>query len=439
MSCRPSKGDRTRPSPRLPPSPNNERRDGARNKDGALVTTPAGDGLGFLFSPASTYPTPTAYVVGRDGAVLHTWSHSYGQPSPHDDPPSYLRGWNHIEMDLAGNLFAIVPLRALLKLTPDSQLDWACDIAAHHDLAITSDGTILALTEAPRRVDTGQLAHVVLDNLITSVTPDGVVTAELSLYDVLRTNAGLRQLIDVAVQRHSTAYRLRGWPTRDDAVADTTVHETLAILRTGHHDGERRRALKLLRALPGSPCDIVHTNSLEVLPGHPNDLWEPGDVLVCMRETSTIAVISLAAATVKWWWGPGELSGPHQPTLLPDGKILVFDNGRDHQRTRLLVVDPATRRVTWTWAADPPDSFYCPLAGGCDPLPSGNILVTDSTAGAAFELTPNGRIVWDLNLPVDVYGAGRGRVSIYRMSAVPTAALPTVTTPSADPAAEVDA
>lgn len=38
MSCRPSEGDRTRPSPRLPPSPNNERPSGARNRDGALVT-----------------------------------------------------------------------------------------------------------------------------------------------------------------------------------------------------------------------------------------------------------------------------------------------------------------------------------------------------------------------------------------------------------------
>ena len=403
------------------------------------MTQPAGEGLGFLFSPASSYPTPKAYVAGRDGAILHTWTHTHGQPCPQDDPPSYLRGWNHVEMDRAGNLLAIVPLHALLKLTPDSRLDWSCDITAHHDLAITGDGTILALTEAPRRVGTGQRAHVVLDNRITTVTPDGMVKTELSLYDVLRTNARLRQLIDVSVERRSTAFRLRGWPSRDDAVADATVGGTLAILRTGHHDGERRQALKLLRALPGSPCDILHTNTLEVLPAHPDGVWGRGDVVICMREIDTIAVISLADATVRWWWGPGELSGPHQPTLLPDGKILIFDNGRDHQRTRLVVVDPATSRVTWTWTADPPDSFYCPLAGGCEMLPNGNFLVTNSTAGAAFELTPDGQIVWELVLPVDVYGAGRGRVSIYRMSAVRTAALPAVNRPPARAAAEVSA
>lgn len=385
-----------------------------------------GEALGFLFSPASTYPTPTAYVAGRDGAKLHSWSHNYGQPSPHDDPPSYLRGWNHVEMDHAANLFAIVPLHALLKLAPDSHLAWACEITAHHDLAITDNGTILTLTEAPRRVDTGPLAHVVLDNLITAVSPHGVATAELSLYDVLRTDAGLRQLIDGTIERYGTAFRLRGWPTRGNAVSDAAVRETLTILKTGRYSGERRRASRRLRALPGSPCDVLHTNTLEILPGHPARLWAPGDVLICVRELSTIAVIDLAAGAVRWWWGPGELSGPHQPTLLPDGQILVFDNGRDHARTRLVVVDPATCCVTWTWTADPPESFFCPLAGGCEPLPGGNYLVTNATAGAAFELTPDGRVVWELALPADVYGAGRGRVSIYRMSAVPVVALAAV-------------
>ncbi|MEU8004204.1 arylsulfotransferase family protein [Catellatospora sp. NPDC049111] len=385
------------------------------------MTPHSSDGLGLLFSPASAYPTPTAYLIDRDGAILHTWSHPHGQLDSADNPPSYLRGWNHIETDPACNLLAIVPLRALLKLTPDSQLEWSCDIAAHHDLAITGDGTILVLTEAPRRVENRQHGQVVLDNLITTVTAEGVVKTDLSLWDTLRTDQSLRGKIDAVAGRRNAALRLRGWPGRDDTVDDTTVTETLALLQTGCYDGEPRRALQLLRALPGSPCDILHTNTLEILPANPDGIWDHGDVLICVRELDTIAVIGLADAAVKWWWGPGQLSGPHQPTLLPDGQILVFDNGRTSQRTRLLAIDPATKRVTWSWTADPPESFFCPLAGGCQPLPNGNLLVTNSTAGAAFELTRDGRVVWDVSLPVGVYGAERGRVSIYRMSAVPAA------------------
>ena len=57
-----------------------------------------------------------AYAVDSDGAVLHTWSHSACQPTAEDDPPNYLRGWNHVEVNPDGSLLAIVPLRALLML-----------------------------------------------------------------------------------------------------------------------------------------------------------------------------------------------------------------------------------------------------------------------------------------------------------------------------------
>lgn len=71
-------------------------------------------------------------------------------------------------------------------------------------------------------------------------------------------------------------------------------------------------------------------------------LWERGDILLCIRELDVIAVVAIADARVRWWWGAGELSGPHQPSMLPDGRILVFDNGRGVGLTRLLTVDPGT-------------------------------------------------------------------------------------------------
>jgi hypothetical protein len=299
-----------------------------------------------------------------------------------------------------------------------SQLEWSCDVAAHHDLAIDDTGGVLVLTEAPRRVVVGGRSHVVLDNLVTFVDQGGAVQAEVSLYDVLRTDQGLRRIIDDSTRRLGEEFRCREWPAPGDDISLAVARETRAILQTATYHGEQRRALRRLRALPGSPCDVLHTNTLEFLDVHPEGIWEHGDVMLCMRQLNTIAVVDLARAEVRWWWGPGELSGPHQPSMLPDGRVLVFDNGVDLGRTRLLAVDPGTREVVWSWLARPPHSFFCPLAGGCEAMANGNLLVTNSTTGAAFELSMDGRIVWQLTLPADVYGADRGRVSIYRMSAV---------------------
>lgn len=373
---------------------------------------------GFLFSPASCYPKPAAYVVDEAGTVLHTWSNTAHQLKPEENPPSYLRGWNHVEVDADGSLFAIVPLRALLKLTPESKLEWSCDVAAHHDIAVGDDGSLYVLAEAPRRVLVDDRAHVILDNLVTLVDRGGAVKSEFSLYDILSTDSDLRQLIEAAIKRRSESFQRSGWPAADDQVPPEVVQETQAILRDASYDGELRRALRRLRALPGSPCDVLHTNTLEILDAHPGGVWNSGDLLLCMRELNAVAVVDPARGSVRWWWGAEELSGPHQPSALPDGRILVFDNGLNARRTRLVVVDPKTREVVWHWSAQPPESFFCPLAGGCERLENGNLLVTNSTAGGAFELTMDGRIVWQLTLPVSVYGAERGRVSIYRMSAV---------------------
>src|SRR5262245_35209908 len=99
--------------------------------------------VGYLLSPASCYTSTVAYVVDRHGRVLHSSTHRAHQPRPEDDPPNYLRGWNHVEIDTVGNLFAIVPLRSLIKLTPTSELAWSCDVTAHHDLAFADDGTVM--------------------------------------------------------------------------------------------------------------------------------------------------------------------------------------------------------------------------------------------------------------------------------------------------------
>lgn len=151
-------------------------------------------------------------------------------------------------------------------------------------------------------------------------------------------------------------------------------------------------------------------------------------------------MISAASGRVVWHWGPGVLDQMHQPTLLPSGHLLVFDNGVGPRRSRLLEVDPVRREVVWSWQADPPESFFNAYMGGAEALGNGNLLVTDSLASRAFELTRDGTIAWDyyepalidaarapvLADPIDGGGALPPRaetVTIYRMSRVPPQAV----------------
>jgi len=56
--------------------------------------------------------------------------------------------------------------------------------------------------------------------------------------------------------------------------------------------------------------------------------------------------------------------------------------------------------------------------GGVQDLPNGNILITESTKGHAFEITRDGAIVWEFYNP-DLNEVRDRRASIYRMRRIP--------------------
>jgi hypothetical protein len=110
------------------------------------------------------------------------------------------------------------------------------------------------------------------------------------------------------------------------------------------------------------------------------------------------------------WSIMGPFAKQHDADYLHDGRIMVFDNaGGDPAcgRSRILEIDPATQAVTWSYAGcgDGP-RFDSPIRGMQQALPNGNVLVAESTGGRAFEVTREGRIVWEY---VNAIGEIEGR------------------------------
>ena len=81
-----------------------------------------------------------------------------------------------------------------------------------------------------------------------------------------------------------------------------------------------------------------------------------------------------------------------------------------------------TREIHWSYRGTAEEPFYTPTCGSNQRLPDGNTLITESDAGRAFEVAPDGTIVWQyinphlvvwpcvadlqLDLPCNPYRAG---------------------------------
>jgi len=109
---------------------------------------------------------------------------------------------------------------------------------------------------------------------------------------------------------------------------------------------------------------------------------------------SLVCAVDMQRETVYWaesdFW-----HHQHQPTLLENGNMLVFDNLGPGNFSAVLEFDPIRRETLWEYVGGRDGDFYSEGCGSCQRLPNGNTLITESDRGRAFEVTPDKTIVWE--------------------------------------------
>jgi hypothetical protein len=123
-----------------------------------------------------------------------------------------------------------------------------------------------------------------------------------------------------------------------------------------------------------------------------------------LGKLSAVIIIDRASGEISWRLGPDILAQQHCPSELPDGSLLLFDNGtfRTGQSvtySRVIEVDRHTRAVTWEYRDSPPENFFTPFMGSAQRLPNGNTLVTESAFGRIFEVDRSGQVCWEYVVP----------------------------------------
>jgi hypothetical protein len=312
-----------------------------------------------------------ALLLDMQGDVIHRWM------------ARELEGtWQHVELVPNGDLLVIAKDGYLARLDWDGRVLWRQDMRAHHDVALGGSDELYTLSREIREVDAATGPVPIVDDIVVVLGLDGAVRRRVSLHDLFGGH-----------------------------LAPDTLRRVAEALRA-KPDGERRTDLKL--------NDIYHTNTLEWIDRDVSGFAEKGDLLVCIKALDLIAVVDLDALHIRWSWGPGVLDRPHQPTLTADDRILIFDNGTRRGWSRVVELEPKSRKILWTYEAEPREAFFSETRGGNHRLPNSNVLVTESNRGRVFETTRNGEIVWEFYNPQkrEHPDGTEQRQAIYRMTRV---------------------
>lgn len=321
-----------------------------------------------------------AYLIAMDGAVLHkwqrpfsaVWNESAAVKEPQPDSHVYMREAVAFEN---GDLLAVYEGAGdtpygygLVKLDKDSNVIWSFLEPVHHDFDIAPDGRIFALTQAIVETPLPQFDHLAtprLEDFLVELTPDGKPIRRFSVQAFV-DNSDYRQIV-FGISSFALA-------------------------------------------------DALHTNSVHVITeddarNFPHG--KPGQLLMSFREPSAVGVVDLEQEKLIWAI-KGYWQAQHDPHILPNGNLLLFDNrgnfNKPEGRSRALEFDPDSMAIVWQYTGTKESPLESDIRSYTQRLPNGNTLITESNPGRILEVAPDREIVWEYINPIR--GGPDGRIPI---------------------------
>jgi len=324
-----------------------------------------------IFDRESTYPgfnlicsghAPKVFLMDMEGTIIHEWAIPFektGADSLHfpvnQEHKEFIR---RAHLFPNGDLLAIFEYIGIIKFDKNSNIIWSHFGQNHHDLAIDMDGDIYSLgsrmipiSEVQEKYPRNTYMGDIRDDLVVILSPDGKEIKRFSIFDAFYLSPYASYLN--FTPRHS---------------------------------------------------DIFHANSIQIIDestGNQYAQFDKGDILVSLRNISTIIVIDSVEGRVKWSLS-GMWSKQHKAVFLENGNIMLLDNlgGNSDSffelnRSRIIEFNPNTQEILWQYRGSKNNIFFTKWLGYNQRLPNGNTLITEADQGRIFEVSRDNEIVWE--------------------------------------------
>ena len=407
------------PTPTAPPSPTPTLAPTATPRAGLLLSEPESFEGYTLFSPVSEDYT---YLIDHQGYVAHRRPSGGGLARLLDNG-NVLSSGNR-EFDSEGNIV------------------WRFRYFQHHDLLKLPNGNALILSREYRSRE---------EAVALGANPDSLLCSSGRM-------RGAR-VVEARPTGPESAEVVWEWSVFDHLVQDFDRNKPNYGVVADHPE-----RIDLNYGLAEAPCrgggdhidyaDWTHENGLDYNA-------ELDQIMITVRQFGEIWIIDRSASAEEasgsaggnagrggdllYRWGNPRARGagtrddqrlfqPHAGHWIPEGlpgagNVLIFNNGgeypgfergyssvdelalpSDGYNYRLDAGDSyGHTEVVWTYAADPPESWYADHGSGAQRLPNGNTLIADAPAGRIFEVTHAGKTVWEFAHPLR-----NERDSVYR-------------------------
>ena len=321
-------------------------------------------GLTKITSMIAEYPILDVRVIDMKGHVIHRWaidwfelwpdaSHLPDKDMPKWPPGSHIHG---AEIMANGDLVFNFEHLGLMRLDPCGKVVWRLPYRTHHSVFVDQQGDLWV---------SGQIDHDsslpglrsrpgVIEPTLLRISPSGEIMQEIRVLKLLEEN-GLPGLAFMTTQA---------------------------------------------RSKPMVAGDILHLNDVEVFPASMTEgFFKAGDIMFSLRNINAVFVVEPDSLKIKYS-SIGRYVRQHDPDFIDGNRISVFDNNNKGEMTqgvysRIVIEDARSGELTVAFEGSKRIPFFTHIMGKHQWLSNGNLLVSASSYGRVFEVSPAGELVWE--------------------------------------------
>lgn len=309
-----------------------------------------------------------ATIIELDGTVVQDWAIDWFEiwpdashlPKPHlpkQRPGTHIHG---AAVMPDGDLVFNFEYLGLVRLNACGDVVWRLPYQTHHSIDV--DETTGHLWVSGRRYHDNPVAAFpnhkppFSEPTVLEISPDGKIVQEISIMEVLAKN---------------------------------DLYGLLFMQNFG----------ELLNDRATTTGDTLHLNDVEIFPPHLEEgLFEHGDFMVSLRNIHTVFVFRQASKSIVYL-KTGDFVGQHDPDFIDGNTISVFDNNvagghQNLRQSRVTVLSAVDHSKSIYYQGSEDDFFFTEIMGKHQWLPNGNLLLTESTRGRAFEIDHDRQVVW---------------------------------------------
>jgi hypothetical protein len=410
-----------------------------------VTTTSEGLADGYVI-----YAVPNSasvYLINRKGEVVHEWKGNYGGSAR----VSYLQNDGSLIQNAGDPDFPVFAgggeAGRLQRITWDGKIVWDFEYAnekehAHHDFAVMPNGNILAIAWEAKTVAevlaAGRKPKLIpkaglWPDKIVEIKPDGErggkVVWEWHIWDHM-------------IQDFDPKKKNYGKPAEQPQLLDINVGHPIPIITPDSLDKMRKQGRMPWRnqTAENMGSDVYHVNAIKYNPDLDQIAFsspELNEIFIIDHSTST----KEAASHTGGRWGKGgdflyrwgnpknyhrgdstdqKLYNQHDIRWIEkgapgEGNLTLYNNdikNRDGLNySAVYEIVPATdkngnyvidkgkafgpEKPFWKYTAPDTVSFWSSFISGAQRLQNGNTFINEGAKGRFFEVTPEGKIVWE--------------------------------------------